>query len=102
MIYVVAKIEIADGHMDEFLAEFRHLMPQVQAEPGCLEYLPAVDVQTDLDAQEGPRGNVVTVLEKWTTLDDLKEHLVAGHMAEYREKVKDFVAGTTLHVMKSA
>ena len=100
MIHVLATIEVKSGRREEFLAEFRRVVPLVLAETGCLEYGPAVDVATGLTAQGPLRDDVVTVIEKWEGLDALKDHLAAPHMAEYKERVKGLVLGVSLQVVK--
>jgi quinol monooxygenase YgiN len=100
MIHVVATIALNPGVRDEFLKVFRWLTPQVRAEAGCIEYQAAVDVPTSLAVQEGPRDNVVTVVEKWESLDALLAHIQAPHMSDYREKVKELVAGVSLQIME--
>ena len=55
-----------------------------------------------LTLQSPLRANVVTVVEKWETLDSLKKHLQAPHMIAYRPKVKDFVVATVLQVLAPA
>jgi quinol monooxygenase YgiN len=100
MIHVIATVELALGRREAFLAEFRRLVPLVRAEPGCLEYGPAVDVPSGLTAQAPPREDVVTVVEKWESLDALRAHVGAPHMLEYRERVKGMVAGVRLQVLQ--
>jgi quinol monooxygenase YgiN len=102
MIHVIAAIEVAAGRRDDFLAEFHKVVPLVRQEQGCLEYGPAVDLATDISLQTPLRDHVVTVLEKWESLDALKAHLDAPHMAEYRERVEGLVAGLTLHILEPA
>ncbi len=68
---------------------------------GCIEYYPAVDVQTGLPPQELDE-NVVTVIEKWENLDALKNHLGTPHMLAYREQVKEIVEKLTVKVLKEA
>jgi quinol monooxygenase YgiN len=102
MIYVLATIEIADGKRDEFVKHFRDNVPKVLNEEGCIEYEPTIDVQTDIAAQGDPRPNVVTVVEKWESLDALEAHLIAPHMLEYRKKVKDLVVGVSLQILGPA
>ncbi len=101
MIHVIVTVELVEGTKDAFLEEFQKIVPVVLQEKGCLEYGPAVDANTDISAQAPVRADVVTILEKWTSLDALKEHLVAPHMVEYRPKVKDFVANSTLRIVES-
>ncbi|MBP1777462.1 MAG: hypothetical protein H6Q86_3472, partial [candidate division NC10 bacterium] len=50
-------------------------------------------------AQIPLRENVVTIVEKWESLQALHAHLVAPHMATYRERVKDYVVGATLQIL---
>lgn len=102
MIYVVATIRLAAGRRGDFLKEFHALVPQVHTESGCLEYGPAVDVPTAITAQGPVRNDVVTVMEKWESLEALEDHLKAPHMMAYRERVRDMVVGTELLVLEPA
>jgi quinol monooxygenase YgiN len=99
MIYVIATVEIAAGKREQFLEEFRRLVPEVLAEQGCLFYGPTVDLASGLPRQVAPRLNVVTIVESWVNLEDLHAHTVAPHMAKYRERVKELVVGTQLQVL---
>jgi quinol monooxygenase YgiN len=100
MIHVIATIELNPGKREAFLAEFHKIVPPVCAEAGCLEYGPTVDVATGFAMQVPLRENVVTVVEKWASLDALKAHMAAPHMAEYRVAVKDYVGGVKLQVLQ--
>jgi quinol monooxygenase YgiN len=102
MIHVIAEIQIADGKVADFLAEFHAVVPAVLAEDGCIEYGPNIDVDAGLPRQVAHRPSVVTVVEKWESLEHLNAHLVAPHMLEYREKVKDFVIGAELRILEPA
>ncbi len=102
MIHVIASIEVNEGCKEAFLGEFRKLIAPVRAEDGCLEYGPTVDVDTGFAAQGGVDENVVTIVEKWESLDALKAHLSAPHMDAYREQVKDLVKGLELKVLQPA
>lgn len=102
MIHVIATIEVKEGRRDAFLAEFHRVVPLVLAEEGCLEYGSTVDAATGLEAQGALRPNVVTVVEKWESVERLKAHLVAPHMNDYRDRVKDVLVGLTLAVLEPA
>ncbi|MBY0527070.1 MAG: antibiotic biosynthesis monooxygenase [Gemmataceae bacterium] len=102
MIHVIATVEVVDGNRDAFLDEFHKIMPLVRAEAGCEEYEPTVDLATGLAAQVLLRDNVVTIVEKWQSLDALRAHLQAPHMTEYRTRVKDIVRKVTLQVLQPA
>ncbi len=102
MIHVIATVEVAEGKREALLAEFHRLVPLVRAEAGCLEYGPAVDVDSGMALQGAVRPNVVTVVEKWESLDALRAHSAAPHMQEYRGRVKDLVASVRLQVLEPA
>jgi len=101
MIHVIATIETAAGRRDDFLTAFGELVPDVQAETGCIEYGPAIDLATAL-SNDPPRENVVTVIEKWESVEALHAHLKAPHMVRYRERVKDIVVGINIRVLEPA
>jgi quinol monooxygenase YgiN len=100
MIHVIATIETVPGQRDAFLEAFRQLVPQVRAEPGCIEYGPAIDLETPAAAQAAVRDDVVTVIEKWDSVAALQDHLAAPHMQRYREQVKDLVAQVEIRVLE--
>ena len=102
MIHVVATIVLNPGTRAAFLEAFAWVTPLVRAESGCVEYQATIDVPTTIAVQEGPRPDVVTVIEKWATLDALYAHLKAPHMTEYRAKVKDFVSSVKIQVLQPA
>jgi quinol monooxygenase YgiN len=102
MIHVIATVELREGRRDAFLSEFRKVVPNVLAEEGCLAYGPAVDVPSGLSAQPAVRPDVVTIVERWESLEHLRRHVTAPHMLEYRPRVKDMVVATTLIVLEPA
>ncbi|MDY3561412.1 antibiotic biosynthesis monooxygenase [Gemmata sp. JC673] len=102
MIHVIATITLNPGVRKPFLDVFRWVTPLVRAEAGCIEYQATVDVPTTMKVQDGPHDNVVTVVEKWESVDALYAHTDAPHMVEYREKVKDYVSGVKLVVSENA
>ena len=102
MIVVLATIELQPGKRADFLREFQRIVPLVRAEAGCIEYFPAVDVSSNIGAQQNIGDDVVVIVEKWESIPHLEAHLIAPHMMEYRPKVKDFVKRTSLQVLKPA
>ena len=101
MIRVIAEIELAEGRRDDFLSVFAQLVPKVLEEDGCLEYGPMVDLATSISAQPPARDNVVTVVERWESIEALEAHLIAPHMLDYRKAAHEMVVGTTLRVLQS-
>jgi quinol monooxygenase YgiN len=102
MIHVIATIQVVRGRRKDFLSQFRKVEPVVRQETGCLEYAPAVDLNTEIPAQAPVRDDVVTVVEKWEDTAALNAHLAAPHMAEYRESVKDIIVSVDLRVLEPA
>jgi quinol monooxygenase YgiN len=101
MINVVASVHIKEGRLSEFVEIFKSNIPNVLGEKGCMEYVPTIDVPTGLPRQE-LNNNVVTIIEKWGSLEDLQAHLSGPHMLAYREKVKDLVEKMSLKVLRKA
>ena len=96
-------ITTLEGEMfkKDFIGIFKANVPNVLQEKGCIEYVPTIDVPTDLPPQEKHR-NAVTIVEKWETLDDLMAHMKAPHMLTYGEKVKDMVEKKSLKILTPA
>jgi len=98
MIHVLAYITAKPGQREALLKEFRALLPAVRAEKGCIEYGPAVDADMGgFQTKVGADGFVV--VEKWESLDTLKAHAAAPHMAAYGAKTKDMIASRVIHVL---
>ncbi len=102
MICVIATIRLNEGCRDEFLAVFQELVPKVLAEQGCIEYAPMVDVPTELPGQAPAEDHVVTVVEKWSSLEALERHLLAPHMVAFRERTKALRCGVALRILTPA
>lgn len=102
MIHVLAIITAKPGQRDAVLAQFRANVPAVRAEDGCIEYGPAIDAEpgTSFQAVLGPDS--FAVIEKWASLDALKAHASAPHMASYGARVKDLLASRVIHVLSPA
>lgn len=99
MIHVLAQVETTPGHRADFLAEFAKVAVLVRQEAGCIEYGAATDVPTDIPVQNLLGDNGVLIIEKWESVEHLKAHLIAAHMADYRIRVKPFVQSVRLQVL---
>lgn len=102
MIYVIATVELSEGGKGKYLAELKRVTPSVLKEKGCLEYGPTVDVPTGIPIQGPRRENVVTLIERWESVDALKAHLTQPHFLEYRERVKDVMKSVSIRVLTPA
>ena len=97
MINVIASIHIKAGNIPKFISIFKSNMPNVLQEEGCIEYVPTIDFPTALPQELNP--NVVTVIEKWASLEALQAHLASPHMLAYKEQVKDIVEIVSLKIL---
>jgi quinol monooxygenase YgiN len=99
VFYVIATITLRPDCRERFLEELRALAPEVRAESGCLEYAPALDTASGLRPQIPLRLEVVSILERWASLEALQAHSTAPHMQAFRTRTADLVAGTSLQVL---
>ncbi len=101
MINVIASIHIKENRKQEFIEIFKSNIPKVLNEKGCVEYVPTIDFLTNLHPQE-VNENVVTIIEKWSSFEDLQAHLAAPHMIAYKDKVKDLIEKVSLKILTAA
>ncbi len=64
---------------------------------GALNTCP-IDMQDAGAVQTQFGGDTFAVIEKWESLDHLKAHMVAPHMAAYANQVKDMLVDRVIHV----
>ena len=102
MIHVIAVITAKPGKREEILQAFRANVPAVKAEKGCIEYGPVIDAEDALASQTKCGPDTFVVVEKWESMDALKAHSVAPHMAAYATKTREMVATRVIHVMSPA
>ena len=102
MIHVIAIITAKPGQRETILQHFRANTPAVRAEAGCIEYGAAVDAENALPFQTPWGPDTFVVVEKWDSMDALKAHAAAPHMAAYGAKTREFNASRVIHIMQSA
>jgi quinol monooxygenase YgiN len=102
MIHVLAVITAKPGKRDEVLGHFRANVPAVRAEKGCIEYGAALDADPALPVQTRYGPDTFVVIEKWESLDALKAHAAAPHMAAYGAKTKELLASRVIHILSPA
>jgi len=98
MVRVIASIHVKEGQLSKFIEIFKSNVPDVLEEKGCVEYVPNIDLPTGLPRQE-LNSNVVTIIEKWRSLEDLQAHASSPHMLAYQQKIKDFVHRVSLKIL---
>lgn len=99
MIHVIAVITAKPGQRDAVLQAFRANVPAVRAEQGCIEYGAAVDAPGDLKIQTKFGADTFVVVEKWESIDALKAHAAAPHMAAYATKTRELISSRAVHVL---
>jgi quinol monooxygenase YgiN len=99
MIHVIASICVKTGALSAYLAILQSNLPAVRKEKGCIEYIPLIDIDVKLPLQVLD-SHVVTILEKWESLEALHAHFGSSHMMDYREKVRNIVASVAIKVLQ--
>ena len=102
MIHVVAIVTAKPGKREEILTHFRANVPAVRAEQGCIEYGAAIDAENALPFQTKWGADSFLVIEKWESMDSLKAHAAAPHMAAYGAKTKALIASRVIHILSPA
>ena len=102
MIHVLAIITARPGQRNAVLEQFRANIPAVLAEPGCIEYGPAIDMQGAPPFVTALGPDSFVVIEKWRDAAALAAHAAAPHMQAYGAKVKDMLASRVIHVLSPA
>ena len=102
MIHVVAVVTAKPGMRESILQAFRANVPAVKAEAGCIEYGAAVDFEDGPKFQTKYGPDTLVVVEKWESMDALKAHAAAPHMAAYAAKTKDMIASRLIHILTPA
>jgi len=98
-VHVVAVITAKTGQRDALLAAFQANVPNVLAEDGCIEYQATTDAEGVGAIQTRVGDDTFVVVEKWASMDHLKAHAAAPHMAAYAAKAKDMIADRVIHVL---
>ena len=102
MIHVIAVITAKPGQRDAVLRVFNANVPAVRAEQGCIEYGAAVDLPNGPAFQVLYGPDAFVVVEKWDSMDALKAHGAAPHMAAYAARTKELVASRAIHILSPA
>lgn len=97
MVHVVVMVKVKEGKAEEFVRLFKTVASTVAGEKGCMQYIAAVDAPGA--PPETVDKNIVTILEKWESIDDIQNHMATPHMKEFFEKQKELVEGTSVMKM---
>jgi quinol monooxygenase YgiN len=99
MVHVLAVITAKPGMRENILEIFRANVPAVRAEDGCIEYGATIDHHDAGAVQTKFGDDTFVVVEKWQSLEALKAHAAAPHMAAYAAKTREMIASRVVHVL---
>jgi quinol monooxygenase YgiN len=99
MIHVIAVITAKPGKREDILQAFRANVPAVRAERGCIEYGAAIDAENAPSIQTRWGPDTFLVIEKWESMDALRAHAAAPHMAAYGAKTRELIASRVIHIL---
>src|SRR5258707_8854024 len=99
MTPVVAVITAKPGKRAAILEAFRANVPAVRAEQGCIEYGAAVDADNAPPFQKKWGDDTFLVIQKWDSMDALKAHAAAPHMAAYGAKTREPIPTRGIHIL---
>ncbi len=102
MVHVLAVITAKPGLRAQILEAFRANTPAVLAEDGSIADGATIDTEGAGPLQTKFGADTFVVVEKWESLDALKAHAAAPHMAAYGARTKDMIANRVIHVMSPA
>ncbi len=102
MVHVIAVITAKPGKREEILKHARANLAAVRAEKGCIEYGQVIDAGNALPFQTKLGPDSFMVVEKWDSMDALKAHAAAPHMAAYGAKTRDLIASRAVHILSPA
>ena len=98
-IHVVAVITARRGMRENILEVFHQNSLTVRKEQGCIEYIATVDADNAGGLQTKFGDDTFVVVEKWQSLEALKDHAASAHMAAYAQKTKGLIESRTIHVL---
>lgn len=101
MIHVIASIGVKPGKRDAFIKLFKANIPSVLAEEGCIEYIPTIDTESGIEAQWQDE-TVVTIIEKWKTIEALHAHLATPHMVQFGTDSANMTEDMSLTILENA
>ena len=101
-VHVLAILTAKPGKRAELLKNFQANVPNVHAEDGCIEYVATVDAEDAIASQTRLGEDTFVVVEKWASMDALKAHAAAPHMAAYAARTKELIASRVVRVLAPA
>ncbi len=101
MIYGVVSVRVKPGKVQEYIALFKSIAGKVSQEKGCLQYVSTIDFEIGVPIQTLDK-NVVTIIEKWESLEALQKHLAAPYMEDFFKKEGALVESSVLKMLQEA
>ena len=101
MIYGVVSVRVKPGKKEEFITLFKSITGKVREEKGCVQYVAVVDFDIKAPGQALDK-DVVTILERWESLEALQKHLSMPYMVDFFQKQAPLTEETILKMLQEA
>lgn len=88
-ILVLANIEPKEGCQDSIIEVSKELIDESLLEEGNIDYQLLKPI----------KGDSLTFVEKWESLDALKRHMASPHFLNFGEESEEFVKDMTIQVI---
>lgn len=101
--YVLCRFDLKpETDRADYVAKTRAVTDLVRAEKGCRMYTLLEDAQTDWEAPQRFGTRTFWMLEHWSSIDALKNHLATPHMKDFGPRVRPLRSASTFHVLQPA
>ncbi len=99
MLHVVAFIDFEAERLNDLKEIYQNFTPRVREEPGCIQYTPTLDFDTELPNQIRDSSQI-TVTEIWEDYKAFQTHLKAPHVIEFRKQIQGIVKQVNVKVLQ--
>ena len=91
-IMVLAKIEPKSGCSDSVVELSKELIENTISESGNIDY----------QLLQSTNEDYLTFIEKWESLDALKEHMASTHFVNFSDESKEFIENMEIQVLSAS
>lgn len=107
MIIVLGRAEVDPARLAAVRAAATTMMRATWAESGCLSYSLAVEDEGEPGGDTGmgagtERNAVVTIAERWESLDALRAHGATPHMRAFNQAIRGAIRGMDVKMYDAA
>jgi len=100
MIHIVAIMTAIRGQREAVVSEFLRNLPTVLLEPGCVRYIPVIDVEGAPAALARLGPDAFMVIEEWATREAVEAHAASAHMVDYAGRVEGLLLSRVIYALQ--